>query len=273
MNSLLIKLLMILAVTSMVAGCKVAVLVVEGGEVQSIGSDTCLEGSICVHQVNDTNFSETFTAVPNSGWAFVKWNSGGGFLCPGSTDPVCVVSSVGTEGNEAVEALVASDRTFYLMPIFKPVPPEIIVLDSGAIRVEGRDWLQPKDFSDYSYNQVSAVCPVGVCSGALPGSTFDLTGYTWASINDVKVLFNAYKEAGRAILEDFAYTTTDKATHFLWVMLSDPADENICVAVFGDSEPYPPVKGAITIFCDIFESSQPDGFYGTWFWKPAISEF
>ena len=119
MNSRTAKILMILAVTSLVVGCKIAVIVVEGGEVQSMGSGTCLEGTICVHQVNDTNYTETFTAVPNSGWGFVRWNSGGGFFCQNSTDPICVVSGVDAEGNAAIERLIASDKTFYIMPVFR----------------------------------------------------------------------------------------------------------------------------------------------------------
>ena len=62
----------------------------------------------------------------------------------------------------------------------------------SSVFVDGKEWLQPLDFVSYSYDQVSAVCPGGACSGKLPGSTFDLTGYTWASILHVSSLFNAY---------------------------------------------------------------------------------
>ena len=113
-----IRILISLAIVGLVAGCKVAVIVVEGGEVKSIGSGTCLEGEICMVQVIDTNFSDAFTAVPNPGQHFIKWNSGEGFFCGDSTDPTCVLSTVGTDGNEGMEAIIASDQTFYLMPIF-----------------------------------------------------------------------------------------------------------------------------------------------------------
>jgi hypothetical protein len=62
----------------------------------------------------------------------------------------------------------------------------------GSVIVDGKEWLQPVDFVNYTYNQVTAVCPGGACSGKLPGSAFDLTGYTWASTHDVSNLFNAY---------------------------------------------------------------------------------
>lgn len=63
-----IRVLVFLAMAGLVADCKVAVIVVAGGEVQSIVSGTCLAGDVCIVEVNDTNFSESFTAVPNPGW-------------------------------------------------------------------------------------------------------------------------------------------------------------------------------------------------------------
>jgi hypothetical protein len=188
------RFLLLLSIAVLIAGCKLAVIVVEGGEVQSTGSGTCSAGTICNVEVDDTNFSETFTAVPVTGWYFEKWNSGGGFLCAESTDPACAVSSEEAEGLPAWEALLASSKTFYIMPIFVPSQPKV--------------WLQPADFIGYTYDQINAMCPAGKCSGTLPGSTFDLTGYTWASFSDVEALFNRYSDEMRSILEDF--TATDE---------------------------------------------------------------
>ena len=115
----LFNVVVILFVIALVAGCRVAVMVVEGGEVESVGSGTCAEGTICIVAVNDTNFSETFTAVPKTGWYFVRWNKGEDFLCGDSADRTCVISTVGTAGNAGIEAIIASDETFYLMPVFK----------------------------------------------------------------------------------------------------------------------------------------------------------
>ncbi len=184
--SSLVKVLVILFVTAVVAGCKVAVIVVEGGEVQSIGSGTCLEGTICIVEVNDTNFSETFTAVPNPGQHFIKWNSGEGFFCGDSTNPTCVLSTVGTDGNEGMEAIIATDQTFYLMPIF----------GSGlaTVTVDGREWAQVDQFSNLSWNDINAVCPAGVCSGILNG--YNMTGWTWASVGEFEQLISAYEELG-----------------------------------------------------------------------------
>lgn len=80
-------------------------------------------------------------------------------------------------------------RLFLCFAIFIPV---LSSWGQDSVIVDGKEWLQPLDFVNYSYDQVSAVCPDGACSGKLPGSAFDLTGYTWGSILDVSRLFNAY---------------------------------------------------------------------------------
>ena len=67
-----VKRLLFAGLLGIIAGCKVAVMVVEGGEVQSTGSGTCIAATICIVEVNDTNFTETFTAVANTGWYFEK---------------------------------------------------------------------------------------------------------------------------------------------------------------------------------------------------------
>jgi hypothetical protein len=60
------------------------------------------------------------------------------------------------------------------------------------IAVDGREWLQPIDFLHHSWNEVSTVCNAitGTCTGSLAGN--DLTGWTWASVDDVNSLFNHY---------------------------------------------------------------------------------
>jgi hypothetical protein len=55
---------------------------------------------------------------------------------------------------------------------------------------DGKEWLQPVDFTNLSWNDVNAVCPAGVCAGTLNG--VDVTGYTWASVAGVNALFSEY---------------------------------------------------------------------------------
>lgn len=118
MRGTLVKISMLAAVV-LLAGCRIGAAVFEGGNVISAsGSRHCFEGRTCEFEVNDTNFTETFTAQPRAGYEFVKWRAGEGFLCADSTNPSCNVSNVGAEGNAGIEAVVASDSMFYIVPEF-----------------------------------------------------------------------------------------------------------------------------------------------------------
>jgi hypothetical protein len=167
--------LVTVAATCLLAGCKLAVIVVEGGYVHSASNGDCLEGTICIVEVNDTSFSESFTATPNPGWYFEKWNSGDRFFCGGSTNPTCTLSFEGHEQSEDVEDMVALSETFYLMPVFKEA--------SNVVTVDGKEWLQPLLFLNLSWADINAVCPnqTGVCTGVLKG--YDMDDWTWASVD------------------------------------------------------------------------------------------
>lgn len=179
----LFRVLVIIFITGLVVGCKVAVMVVEGGAVHSIGSGTCAEGTICIIEVNDTSFNEVFTAIPKVGWAFVKWNTGGSFFCADSANPRCVLSTVGTDAIEGIASIIASEQTFYLMPVFRPVI-------SDVVSVAGKEWAQVDLFTNLTWYHMNTVCPEGLCAGILNG--YDMTGWTWASIEDINTLFNYY---------------------------------------------------------------------------------
>ncbi len=58
--------------------------------------------------------------------------------------------------------------------------------------VGGTEWLQPLDFTSYSWNTLNTVCSetTGACTGSLGGN--DLTGWTWASVSDMNALLNYY---------------------------------------------------------------------------------
>jgi len=266
------RILLLLSVTVFLGGCKLAVIVVEGGSVQSTGSGTCVAGTICIVDVTDPNFSETFTAVPATGWYFQKWNAGDRFFCGGSTNPTCTLSFQGYEESKEVADMVTSSEFFYLMPVFKP--SDITSVD-GKITVNGKQWLQTDSFSGYSYDQVRAVCPGGVCSGFLPGSTIDLTGYTWASSDDFYALSEAYQNAGRAIFADFEYIT-DKSTMLAYVLLSDPPQQcrgtdevSLCttLAVIGGDLTYPNAVNDVSITNGPTSPEMVSFVGGPWFWR------
>jgi PEP-CTERM motif len=61
------------------------------------------------------------------------------------------------------------------------------------VAVDGKEWLQPVDFLNLSWDDVDSVCDAsagGFCNGSLNGN--DVTGYIWASVGDVRALFNYY---------------------------------------------------------------------------------
>jgi hypothetical protein len=171
----------------LLSGCKLAVILVEGGEVQSLTSGTCSidsigSGKVCIHEISDTSFSESFTAVPDDGWRFVRWNTGSNFFCENLLHPNCALPLESLSGNPAAEALVAEDKAYYIMPVFEVAPDTIIV--------NGKEWYQPYLFTNLSAEDISVVCPNGVCNGTLNGR--DLTGWTWASVEDFNNLANYY---------------------------------------------------------------------------------
>ena len=264
------RMFLLLSITVLMAGCKLAVIVVEGGEVQSTGSGTCVAGMICFVDVDDPNFSESFTAVPEEGWYFHGWNSGYGFFCGGSTGPTCTLSFQGHEESEAVEELIASSEVFYLMPLFKDFPKKVV-------EVDGKGWLQPKDFVNYSYNQISEICPDTLCSGTLRGSKIDLTGYIWASSHDVELLFGSYTDAGKWPLDDFAYTLAEGEdagcvmNHTLYGMVSDSPGFTDGIFVATVYEGLPPCNSSqreLSIYGPVpVSASKGESDLGAWFWR------
>lgn len=207
-----LKLTLLLALLSLVAGCKLAVIVIQGGEVQSVASGTCMAGDLCIHEITADDFSETFTAVPDSDWAFVRWNAGGDFLCADDTNPVCVVSNVGLGANPAAQAIIDSEKSYHLMPIFAFLGSPVDVINAA----DGNEWAQPRNFAGVTYNEIAAACPGGVCSGILNG--YNVDGWNWAPGPMVAALFNAYF-AGACTYPCFDTVIT--ATDFFGDMQSD----------------------------------------------------
>jgi hypothetical protein len=200
---LMARIFLLLCITVLMVGCKLAVIVVEGGSVQSTGSGTCVAGTICVVDVTDPNFSETFTAIPDTGWYFRKWNSGNRLFCGGSTNPTCILSFQGYEESKEVADIVATSETFYLMPMFTLPQP---ISRSDVVIVNDREWAQPDLFVGLSWDDIKAVCPAetGVCrSGYLNG--YNMAGWTWASVDDIAALFNFY--IGSEVLGQFPATS------------------------------------------------------------------
>lgn len=169
------------------AGCKLHVIALKGGEVQSpTGAGTCLEQTSCFHDIADTSFAESFEAVPAPGYVFVKWYGGEGFQCRNSTDTICTVNS-GILAGLVSDTQIAAANDIYIMPVFQPEGAPI----TDMVVADGKEWAQPKIFIEASRDNLVAACPGGVCAGSVNG--YDVTGWTWASGDEVaQMLYNEY---------------------------------------------------------------------------------
>jgi hypothetical protein len=87
------------------------------------------------------------------------------------------------------------------------------------VTVNGSQWLQPVDFDGYSWNDINTVCDAtsGSCNGSVGGN--DLTGWTWASVEDVNALFNHY--IGSLALGPGPDMTDASGASWLPAMISD----------------------------------------------------
>ena len=113
-----LKLLLLATLFTAVAGCKLQVISPTGGQVTSLASGDCAAGFVCDIEITAPDFSESFTALPEPGYEFEKWNTGGGFFCAGSTAATCMVTLPGGVGGNAIIALFASGS---IMPVYKDV--------------------------------------------------------------------------------------------------------------------------------------------------------
>src|SRR5262245_33831396 len=95
-----------------------------------------------------------------------------------------------------------------ILPIFMSMPAYAVVVD-------GLEWMAPGQVKGFSWNTVATVCPAGggTCSGSL-GAT-NLTGWNWATVQEVGALFHAltphpggiarYNEVGSTWAPNFLY--------------------------------------------------------------------
>ena len=64
-------------------------------------------------------------------------------------------------------------------------------LITDTVTVDGKDWAQVDLFVGLSWSDIFNVCPGGVCSGGTLNG-LDMSGWTWASTEDLNNLFNYY---------------------------------------------------------------------------------
>ena len=101
-------------------GCKVELSTTAGGRITTnSGNFSCLPEQSCpVIEVSDTNFDETFVAVPDQGFVFDGWRKRHYGLCGDRTDD-CRLFTSGFAGNNTLLSVLESDRTFFLEAVFR----------------------------------------------------------------------------------------------------------------------------------------------------------
>jgi hypothetical protein len=154
--------------TALVAGCKLNVIVPPGGNVESskFQASDCAGGNVCEIDITDPAYSDSFNALPNPGYEFVRWQKGTAFFCGDSTATLCEFS---LPGGALGAAAIALFETAYIMPVWKNVG---IDTDFDGIRNE----LDDDDDND-GVLDVNDACP-------LDGPNLDGFGCPNAQITD-----------------------------------------------------------------------------------------
>ena len=103
---------------SVSTGCKIEISVPTGGRVVS-DAHVCQAGETCTVDVINTQFDQTFTAIPGSDpIKFAGWQSGWGYFCGGQSAPCRLFTTTFGE-NEGLLAFLRSDIVFFLSPNFE----------------------------------------------------------------------------------------------------------------------------------------------------------
>ncbi|MEM6584032.1 MAG: hypothetical protein AAF699_22350 [Pseudomonadota bacterium] len=102
----------------LVAGCKIKIIVPEGATVHSLSGDyQCAGPAICLIDVSDTGFDETFTVTAPPGQRFSAWRTAERFLCGGGTTDCRLFTT--TFPGTPLMAVLNTDDEFSLEPIFE----------------------------------------------------------------------------------------------------------------------------------------------------------
>ncbi len=147
------------------AGCKVIIVVPEGGRVVADNGMLCLAGETCEIDVSTTQFSRIFTAEASPGYRFTGYTAAAGHFCGGS-NPSCFLATSGFAGNAALEALLAGDAQFFLAPQFEAVDDRYDVAAWSQLLNSLNSSLHRSDAFIFQSVPNTANCDPGVLSGA-----------------------------------------------------------------------------------------------------------
>ena len=116
------------------AGCRLEVAVPEGGRVESAsGRYDCDELFICSGEIDDGEFEETFTAVADPGFRFVRWSETESTVCEGA-EGSCTLRMLDLPPTLR-RSLLNSDMVARLVPVFEETDAPTAVSVTGTIGV------------------------------------------------------------------------------------------------------------------------------------------
>ncbi len=110
----------LLILLATLVGCRVQIDVPSDGRVSSNGAGLdCEARQSCTIEIDSTEFLTQFTAESAEGFVFSHWRRRPGGFCGGSTSD-CRLATRGFDAFPLLLAILESDQTFYLEPVFAP---------------------------------------------------------------------------------------------------------------------------------------------------------
>ena len=163
---------------------------------------------------------------------------------------------------------------------------------ANAVVIGGRDWRQPVETVNLSWNQVATVCnsTTGACAGSIGALAFH--GWTWATTADVRALFEELVQPGTqnfssdfgvynnpsaadpwidAAISASAFTATGASSNqqsvYGWTRTLTPSDPTrACVGNLVDSIPSPGLSDFAQT-CSTAPLSNSQGNRGVWLYR------
>lgn len=122
-TSVLAKCCLVFGLSTVMTACKLQVIAPEGGVITAPdGTErgfVCGESVICSVEIDEADYSQTFTVTSVPPYEFVRWQDGRGFLCADSAEPTCTVTLPGGEIGAAVINLLSPAAS--IMPVYRYV--------------------------------------------------------------------------------------------------------------------------------------------------------
>jgi hypothetical protein len=134
--ALYMRILFFLLLAAGISGCKIEIAMpAHGTVVSSTGLYGCAAGEICTLDIDDPWLDENFTAVPDTGYRFVRWVDQDNALCRGKKAVCENMSSLYHPQFPSLFALLSQDITYYLTPEFEPDGSQSPVDESDPVFV------------------------------------------------------------------------------------------------------------------------------------------